>query len=556
MKKFYLLLLCAFLSLTASAQQYSWVINPKGTDADYTNDIWVDDSCRSYITGYFYSTSLDVGNTTLQNTGGIDGYGNPCFDMMVAKVDSAGIVLWAKAFGQQNSSESGTSVAAAPDGSTYVGGWFSGSSFSLGGYTLTNAGNWEGFLAKFDNAGNVQWAVKVGGSQDDIVTGVSTDASGNVFITGYFYSSSVSFGSITLNNGGSSDAFLAKFDPQGNALWAKKIGGTGMDVGRAVAADKYGNAYVCGHFSGSLSIGTTSLSSSGNTDVFIARYDAAGNPLWAKKAGGSKMDHVYAIAVHDSVYVGITGAFMSPSMSFGTVSLSNTGSNVFDCYAAVYKTDGNLVWAKRAGGPTDDFGRGIAFDDAGNSYVTGDFYSASFSFGNHTLLNTDTLAMFTDIFVACFNHAGNEIWMKSAIGYYPETSVSVDVDPAGAVYITGSYESMTVLFDSRSVTNTGVTDCFIAKITPAAEIPNSIGNSPIVREILAYPQPADNWVQLSFDSEISGAELRDLSGSLIASIQHPGRTFILPLSEVANGYYILTIFSDERTYSRPLVIAR
>ncbi len=132
------------------------------------------------------------------------------------------------------------------------------------------------------------WAERAGGSSNDYGYGIAVDSSGNAFVTGYFRGSSADFGSTTLNSSGASDVFVAKLDSSGNWLWAERAGGSSADYGSGIAVDSSGNAYVTGFFrSPSADFGSTTLNSSGAYDVFVAKLDSSGNWLWAERAGGS-----------------------------------------------------------------------------------------------------------------------------------------------------------------------------------------------------------------------------------------------------------------------------
>src|SRR3989338_2819744 len=127
------------------------------------------------------------------------------------------------------------------------------------------------------------WAKSAGGASWDLGYSVSTDASGNVYMTGRFNISTITFGTTTLTNAGDYDIFIVKYDAAGNVLWAKSAGGTSSDVGTCVSTDASGNVLMTGSFqSPAITFGTTTLTSVGYGDIFIVKFDATGNILWAK----------------------------------------------------------------------------------------------------------------------------------------------------------------------------------------------------------------------------------------------------------------------------------
>jgi hypothetical protein len=148
-------------------------------------------------------------------------------------------------------------------------------------YRLTiNAGGIDMFIAKYDTSGNLLWAKGAGGSVDDYIHSSTTDASGNLYVTGYYNSPSISFGAsqLLVNTDGwgvTYDMFLAKYDTSGNLLWAmSEGGGYGDDKGYSITTDSSGNVYVTGNYSSpTITFGATTLSNAGGSDMFIAKLD-------------------------------------------------------------------------------------------------------------------------------------------------------------------------------------------------------------------------------------------------------------------------------------------
>ncbi|MFA7028830.1 MAG: SBBP repeat-containing protein, partial [Candidatus Cloacimonadaceae bacterium] len=214
-----------------------------------------------------------------------------------------------------------------------------------------------------------QWAKQAGGTDYDFGQDIAIDSSGNSYITGYF-PGNASFGTTELTSSGGIDIFVAKLDSDGNWLWAQKAGGTSDDGGYSIAIDSSGNSYVTGYFHSTASFGNITLTSSGSYDIFVAKLDSNGNWLWAKKAGGTSDDYGYSITIDFSGNSYVTGYFYSTA-SFGTTTLTSSGD--CDIFVAKMDSSGNWLWAKKAGGTYSDEGWGIAIDSSGNSYVTGYF---------------------------------------------------------------------------------------------------------------------------------------------------------------------------------------
>jgi len=159
-----------------------------------------------------------------------------------------------------------------------------------------------------DGAPSVSWAKSIGGTGSDYGRGIATDSSGNVYVIGK-YSGSFTIGSTTLTSAGSNDVFVAKYDTSGTAQWARSIGGTSSDTGRSIATDSAGNVYVTGIYYGSVTIGSTTLNSLYSYDTFVVKYDTSGTVQWAKSIGGTNSDYGYGIAADSAGNVYVTGIY-------------------------------------------------------------------------------------------------------------------------------------------------------------------------------------------------------------------------------------------------------
>ena len=345
---------------------------------------------------------------------------------------------WAKST-SGNSADNGWSICVDALGNSYVTGGFTSTSLTLGTTTLTNSGNIDFFIAKYDPAGNMLWASGATGSSNDGGNGIALDSHGNVYIAGSTNSSKLIIGTTTLTLKGYDDIFIAKYDASGNLKWAKSAGGTSDELGLSVGVDANENAYLTGYFaSTSLAIGTTTLTNTGGNDLFVAKYDSLGNALWAKSLGGSGNEQGSGIATDATGNSYITGSFSSSSLTVGSTTLTNNGG--IDFLIAKYDPSGNVLWAKGAVGSSNDGGNGIALDAHGNPYVAGSSNSSSLTFGATTL----TLKTYDDAFIVKYDVAGNVKWAGSAGGYQDDLALGVSIDPKGNSYLTGYFASSTL----------------------------------------------------------------------------------------------------------------
>jgi hypothetical protein len=367
----------------------------------------------------------------------------------------AQIFNWAKSMNVTNvDSIYGYAISTDANGNSYVTGFFEGKA-TFGTIHITDYGPPHIFIAKFDLNGNCLWAKEVKGTNWDQGNGISVDASGNSYITGYF-AGTATFDAIELTGYGSNDIFIAKYDPNGICLWANKAGGTGGDAGYGISVDVSGNTYLTGSFSGTAAFGTIPLTSAGGNDIFIAKYDPYGNCIWAKKAGGTNGDQGNGITMDASGKIYITGYFKGTA-SFGLNQLTSSYNAIF---ITKYDTTGLCIWAKQASGSSDDYGQSISVDALGNSYVTGSIAGTT-SFDAIQL----TSYGYTDIFTAKYDPSGNCIWANQAGSDNYDRGYGISADAYGNIYVTGYFRG-TSTFGTFQVITAGTNDVFIANYDP------------------------------------------------------------------------------------------
>jgi hypothetical protein len=377
-----------------------------------------------YVTGYFDYT-VSFGSYTLISPG------NPA--IFLVKYDLSGNVLWAKSAGG-TLNDGGLGVSTDRLGNVYITGFFYSPTITFGAYTLTNAGNENIFIAKYDSSGNVKWAKNAGGSGNDVGFSIATDARANVYITGYFSSPAITFGSYTINNSGIDNIFLVKYDSSGNVMWAKRAGGTGDDRGYYVAADSSGNAYLTGYYTSiSIAFGSYTLVRSGGYDAFLAKYDSSGNVRWAKSIGGKGYERGYCVATDKSYRIYITGAFNSDTLTFDTITVLRPAVYSGPMYVAGYDSAGHISFAKAlaSGGENSN---SVASSPSGCIYIAGDFQVVDpFVLGNDSLHPSGA----GDVFVAklCYSDSSigiNEISATQEFILYPnpfEDKLNVTITP-------------------------------------------------------------------------------------------------------------------------------
>jgi hypothetical protein len=463
-----------------SAQTYQWAKSIGGLASGNTPQrayaLATDPAGNVYMTGRFQGTNVNFNPGSspvlLSSTAG-----NGASVVYFGKYSAGGNCVWAKAIA--GASGIGLTIAVDGNGNVLMAGGFGGSNidFDPGPGTATfTALSSDIFLAKYDNNGNYLWAKVIGGSGTENATGISLDATGNVYMTGRFQST-VDFdpgtGVANLNSVGSDDIFIAKYSANGAYLWAGSVGSTGLDISNAVGTDAVGNAYITGYFQGAATDfdpgpGTATLSSSGS-NIYFAKYNSSGNYVWAKVLYGS-VGFSNSLSADPLGNIYIAGVFTNSSLDFdpglGVVNL-NTGSSGAGFFAKYDSTGAYLLAKALVGGAAGI--QSITKNGQGKIFIAGQFGGGTTDFdpGPNTVTLT-SVAIGADVVFAKYDAAGNYIWAKQIVA--PASSDycnAVAIDGGDNVFIAGAYSSPSVDFDpgpgSATFTPIYGQDLFLAK---------------------------------------------------------------------------------------------
>ncbi|HXS37837.1 MAG TPA: T9SS type A sorting domain-containing protein [Flavipsychrobacter sp.] len=365
---------------------------------------------------------------------------------------------WAEKVNSINNNIYAGSIDVDKDGNSYITGDFYNSA-SFGSTTITTPGLVSAFIAKYDINGNLLWAKAAGSGSDVEVYGICVDKSGNISLTGIFKGTST-FGSRKLTSVGDFDVFVSHYNSDGDIQWAQSAGDTGFDYAGSISHDAIGNVYVTGDFHISAFSGSSSK-------IFVAKYDSTGANVWLKKPTEYSDFHLGDCIKTDSAGNSyFTGQFFD-GLTFDSSIILNTGNKEDNAYIGKMNTDGKVLWLQEAGAATGYMGaNGIDIDKAGNAYITG-FYRGTVSFGSLSL--TGPAGLYYSMFIAKCNTSGEYIWVNKSTGPAGSSNGSaVSVDNAGNCYFGGSF-SVPITLDSTTLTNSGYTDVFVTKI-------DSLGN--------------------------------------------------------------------------------
>ncbi len=385
-------------------------------------------------------------------------------DIFVAKYNTQGNLLWIRQAGGPGG-DIGNGIGIDAMHNVYVTGEFEDSA-RFGNITRYTSGGNDGFLAKYDVNGNIVWARDFGcPTSSDKGRALAVSPSGNVYITGNF-SVTGTFSGLTLNANGANDIFVVKYDTNGDIQWAKKAGGSKQDRGYGLTIDANENIYVAGTFTASATFSGTTITNAGNHSTFLAKYNSSGNFQWVKEAGACcDTTKANAVALDENGNIYVTGYFMD-STQFGSFGFNGIGNDTLpDAYLVKYDPLGNVVWARQAGGPDEDAAYGVVVDTLNHLIYTTGLVRAQGNFGNLPF----AIVGYKDVFVAAYDMNGNEVWVKTYGGHYRDAGAAITVDPKGYIYSTGLFNDV-AQFGSFTLTgypNQPWADFYVDKISPA-----------------------------------------------------------------------------------------
>lgn len=539
-------------SAFSQAPSFAWVSKAGGHLTDIAETVISDQNGNIIVLGEFSDSIITFGSFTLFNSH------YPNFDIYIVTYDASGNVVRAKSEGGFGNDYC-TGAQTDGSGNVYITGSYDSPDITFGNTTLTNSGAINIFLVKYDPQGNVLWAQTSNGTDVDEFPELAVDINGNIYQSGSFYSSSLTFGSFTIQNSNQffSDIFVAKYNTAGTVIWANSSSGLNTEFDQGIACDNSGNCYVTGYFYGQSvafdTITLTNADTSGyNLDPFLVKYNPDGLAEWAKNIGGFNMDAGTAVACDRNGNVYHTGYFQSPSITVGSSTLTNNGSNISgDIFLVKYDSSGTAIWEKSIGGTDHDHSLCLTIDASGNTIIGGYFYSPVINAGSSILSLTAGSGYRPDMLILKFDASGNPLWGKSVEGNRNDAVVSSALDVNGDFYFIGEFQSPTLTLDNFTVTNASIdtSDILIAKLDLQTNTQQVYSEKLLVN---VFPNPVTDLLHVMCNSLMDEIEIRDLPGHLIYQNKLQSKEIIIPIKQ--NGVLIAVIKSEGKEY-RKLIFA-
>lgn len=374
---------------------------------------------------------------------------------------ATGKPIWQAGFGGLGI-DAARAVAVDASGDVYVAGYFDGE-IDFGGTIgkKPSAGGSDGFVAKLGGGdGKLAWAQTFGAKRDDLANGIAVRGD-KVVVVGQFLDE-LKLGEFDHKAVGSDDLFVAAFDRAGAVQWLWTLGGIDSDGANCVAATPDGGWVIGGSFTDSITIGTQTIKSKGKTDGLLVKLAASGDLEWVKTFGGRYDDTILHLAVDANGNIYVQGHFKDTA-DWGGKPLTAAGGSDNDVVLAKYDANGDHVWSQRFGNSFNDVAGGVAVDPAGHVTMVGSFENkGSISFGEG---DEHVSLGEADVYVAHFTSDGKLEWAHSYGGARDDVAWGVAVDAAGNIVTTGWFWN-TVDFGKGMRTSKGNKDVFALKLDP------------------------------------------------------------------------------------------
>ncbi|MGL4595902.1 MAG: T9SS type A sorting domain-containing protein [Bacteroidia bacterium] len=455
-----------------------------------------------YATGFYMGTcNFDVGasNQSLTSVGSSD--------VFIAKYSPSGTLLNLLSIGGPNA-DGGKALCIDATGNIGLIGTFSGTidldpGTGVSQFTALNAVNV--FVIRFNSSLTHLWSISVGGANTGEGAGrIACDASGNLFVCGSITSVTdfdQTAGVVSFPHAGQNDIFIASYSSlNGSLRWAKSMGTVGTDEGTDLDIDRYGNVFVTGRFAiGSCDFNPGTMPSAiqinttGNDDIFLAKYSNTGTFAWVKKLAGSGTNQDIATGLDVSSY---------------------QNNAVYDAVVI-----------------TGRFSGSIDMNPGGTPFVFNDF-TGGFTAG----------------------YSSNTGHMMMAYKYTPTVSpLDVLTDTFTNVFTIGGFNGTANFAPYAGTqfqhTSFGVSDGFMTRLSYSGQdlrLPESNTPTEQLPEMKLFPNPASDIAQLTNLPENALVDLIALDGRLIREYQAGNSAQVqLDLSFIPDGVYLVRIVTSE-----------
>jgi len=566
-----------------------WATYYGGAGEDYSYVVDQDSDGEIYLVGQTSSVA-NIAAGGFQNV-----YGNGGYDAFLVKFSVAGLFIWGSYYGGTDQ-DLGYGLVVDGNDNIIITGWAGGGyavgvMSTAGAHQPTSGGAWDAFLAKFDGGGNRLWGTYFGGGQDDRANLVTVDNNNNIYLTGETRSPN----NIAYNNfhmgafqGGTWDAFLSKFDPNGTIVWSSYIGGTAEDRSFGVEYDGAQHVVITGHTysnTGFSTAGAYQLANNGGGDGFICRFDLDGNISWKTYFGGAAYDRAYRLDIDNLQNIYASGQTASAA-NIATNGFQNIYGTNSDAFVALLDPTGNLQWSSYYGGSASDDCWDIHV--MGNGYPTNAFYMVgqTNSAGSISTPGSHQPAIVggTDAYIAkifptvplpvelshfsadCKPQEITFSWSTTAEinnDYYTieKSNNAIVWEEVASVIGAGNSNSINQYGFNLSLNDLKTDEQYfrlrqtdfngIQKIYSPVVV--SCDLNPSIVSVDVFPNPSSGYITVQSSGKITGLWLMDINGKILISNSDIKDLDNIDVSFLENGIYTLCIKTDDSVIARKIV---
>lgn len=533
---------------------FLWAIGLGSIGSDDANAVSTDTSGHVYITGSFRDTtdfdpSSNVVNAVAEGSA----------DIFVLKLDSNGDFLWVKQMGGSGLDE-GNTLTTDVAGNIYVAGRFIDSvDFDPGMGTLyIEATRSSSFIQKLTPNGDLVWAKAILGNGANEVFSIALDSWGYVYTTGDFSGTvdvDPAIGTLNVTSIGGTDIFIQKLDAAGNLVWAKQMGGIGLDEGHAVTIDASGAVYSLGRFNNTVDFdpgpGVTSKTTNGNDDVYLQKLTSNGDLIWVNTLGGSSFDDGRSLATDGAGNVYFVGHFSGlVDFDFGAGTLDLTANGGYDAFVQKVDANGNLLWVRSIGAVANDLGRGLVVDEDNGLYYTG-YYRDTVDFdpgtGSLFLASAGDYDAFVSKLQACSVDTavlvvGNILTASASNATYQWVDCATGSPIVGATNasftpsINGDYQVLVTQHGCMEASS-----CYNVTVVGVEAV--------TATSLLIYPNPSTELINLEWGKEqATSISLLDVQGRRVLTTQFiTSDKAQLSLRQLPAGVYYISITNQHQS---------
>lgn len=543
--------------LLAQPLSLDWVKQMGGDRFDSGNLLKTDPLGNIYLAGGFQDVAdFDPGSGVTNLTGQSVQDWVP--DAFIGKYDPDGNLIWVKGF-------TGTirqgiqDIALDVSGNILAYGMFTGTvqfgpdpllTFS----TPTNI--YQNFITKLDAGGNILWVKVFGHSSDPAgIGGIGMDQYGNFAVTGIFTGTGdfdPGMEDLPLTATGYSSTFIAKFDPDGEILWALPVLDDSMSYGICLEVDPAGNIYASGAFIGTIDLdpgpGMSSATALGGIDTYLLKLDPDGNLLWGKHFGGTSPDQATTLDVSAEGNIYLTGVYADANTDLdpGPEEFIPPFNGWVDFYVMKLDQAGNFVWAKSVGGLEYDRVWSVLLDEEENLYVSGQFrVDVDFDPGPETYMMSSLGSGSDEGFMMRMDQSGNFIWAAQLRGNMDYIN-AIDFSPDGGIYATGNFGTTADFDPTAGIFNaqpfSGYPDVFLFKWTKAEDV--GVTERLTNEDVLLFPNPFRESLTIRFANHSANASLKlfnNLGELILQQADISENEVLLNTKTLSSGAYVIEL---------------